>query len=147
MKTLLAIVLAASAAFAAEDAWAKVKALKSGSEIRIVKRGSAQPLIGKFDELREDSLVVVVKNEQSAIPLEQIERLDYRPQRKGGKLITETKTKEELPDERSNIPSGMGSGAPRPSTSSSSNITVGSKPDFETIYRRTEAPAAAKPAK
>ena len=34
------VLLAAMASYAAEDAWAKVRAVKSGTEIRVVKRGA-----------------------------------------------------------------------------------------------------------
>jgi len=145
MRTLLVFLIAA-AAFGADDPWAKVKDLKSGAEIRIYKRGSAQPLVGTFDELRDDDIVVVVKHEQSAIPKDQIDRLDARPQKPASRIRTESKSQTELPDARSSIPAPR-QGAPRPTTSSSTNVTIGSKPDFETVYRRASGAPAKAPEK
>ena len=54
-------------AFAAEDAWTKVKELKSGSEVRILKAGSKEAVLGKIDEADDERVVVVVKNTQLAI--------------------------------------------------------------------------------
>ena len=130
----LVLLLAVAAAFAADDPWAKVKELKSGTEIRIYKRGGSSPLVGKIDEARDDSLTVVLKNEQVTIEKDQIERLDYRPLKPGGRVVTESKTKTENPD--SKPPIGMSRGPAVPGTSSSTSLSIGSKPDFENIYRR-----------
>src|SRR5690242_1260322 len=134
------LILAAASAFAAEDPWAKVKDLKSGTEIRIVKQGAAQPLVGKFDELRDESVVIVLKHEQTAVRRDDIERLDARPN-KSTPRSTETKVKTDSPDAKP--PAGMGHGAPVPGSSYSTNTTLGTKPEFETIYRR-QSPAARK---
>jgi hypothetical protein len=139
------LVILAACAFAAEDAWEKVKALKGGTEVRIVKKGSSQPVTAKFDELHDESLVVVVKNEQIAIPRADVVRIDARPQG-GSRLNTETKSKQTDPDPRP--PAGMGHGAAVPGQSTSSNVSIGSKPDFETIYRMpSPAPKKAEPEK
>ena len=133
MLRSLLLVVAVVTAFAAEDPWAKVKDLKSGTEIRIVKKGSAQPLTGKFDELREDSVIIVLKNEQTAVNRDDIDRLDARPNQSTTRS-TETKVKTEPPDAKP--PAGMGHGAPVPGTSYSTNTSFGSKANFETVYRR-----------
>ena len=86
----LLLLLPAAAAFAADDPWAKVKELKSGTEIRIYKRGASSPLVGKIDEARDHSLTVVLKNEQVTVEKDQIDRLDYRPLKPGGRLVTES---------------------------------------------------------
>jgi hypothetical protein len=137
MARWASLLVLAACAFAADDAWEKVKALKSGTEVRIVKKGSAQAVTAKFDELSEESLIVVVKNEQIAIPRVDVVRLDARPQG-GSRMNVETKKTINDPDPRP--PAGMAHGAAVPGSSTSSNVTLGSKPDFETIYR---APAAA----
>ncbi len=134
MRTLAAVLIA-FAAFAAEDPWAKVKDLKSGTEIRVFKRGSTQPVAASFGELRDDDIVVIVKHEQSAIPKDQIDRLDARPQ-KGSRVTTTSQSTTRNPDARSSIPEPR-QGAPMPSTSTSTSLSVGGKPDFETVYRRT----------
>src|SRR5439155_23182426 len=133
--------LAAVALVAADDPWAKVKDLKSGTELRVFKKGSAQPVLAKMDELTDDNLVIVVKNEQVAIPREQVDRVDYRPPQTKSRLTADTKSKVSDPD---TTPGPPGHGSRTPTTSSSTGLNVGSKPDFETIYRR---PASAAPAK
>ena len=145
MRKLLFSLCIASALFAADDPWAKVKELKSGTELRVFKKGSAQPLTVKMGDLTDENLIVINKNEQSAIARDLIDRIDYRPSGKS-RLTTETKmaTKDTTGDPKAVIPApnsrGAGSG---PTTSTSTGLSVGSKPDFETVYRR---PAAAQPA-
>jgi hypothetical protein len=133
MSKLLFVVLAAAGLFAADDHWAKVRDVKSGTELRIYKKGSPQPLLAKMDQLTDDNLVVVVKNEQVAIPREQIDRIDSRPSKP--RLTTESKSSTTDPDTR---PGPYGSKTP--GTSTSSSIGIGSKPDFEEIYRRPTPP-------
>ena len=142
MGKLAIVLLSAAAAFAANDAWTKVKELKSGTEVRVFKHGTVKPIEGKLDEARDDDLVVVVKNEQVAVPKEAIDRLDCRPSKPGGRITTETKTSTDNPGAKP--PAGMAHGAAVPGTSYSSGLSIGSKPDFETIYRR---PPAAPPRK
>jgi hypothetical protein len=117
----------------AEDPWAEVAALKSGTELRIYKSGSSQPVPARMDELKEESLLVVVKNEQVAIKRADIDRIDARPS--GGSRVTrESKATQEMKAD-----SGVGGrpGNVGPSTSSSSSLTIGGKPDFKTVYRRS----------
>lgn len=138
MRSILVLFLAATAAFSVEDQWAKVRQLASGAEVRIYKRGAKQPLLGKLDETRDESIVIATKTEQIAIQKDDIVRIDARPVRTGGRITKETKTTSAV-DSRPGVPL-----TPRetgvPSSSSSSTLTMNSKPDFETIYRR--APAA-----
>src|SRR3982750_1514252 len=78
-------------AFAADDPWAKVKEIKSGAELRVYKKGAAQPLLVKMDEATDERLVIVNKNEQTSIAKEDIDRVDARPS--GKRPVTkETKT-------------------------------------------------------
>jgi len=130
MSKLIVFLLAAVTAFSADDPWAKVRDLKSGIDLRIYKRGAAQPVLAKSGELTDDNLVVVVKNEQVAIPKDQIDRIDYRPS--GSRMTTESKTKTTDPD----YTPGPGRGAPVPGQSTSTSVGIGSKPDFELLYRR-----------
>src|ERR1019366_3173755 len=124
MRKLALFLCAALLALGADDPWAKVKELKTGAELRVFKKGAAQPLLVQMDELTDDNLVVINKNQQTAIPRDQIERVDYRPSGKS-RVTKETTSK-----------SDDAVGATRPSSSTSSNVSIGSKPDFETIYRR-----------
>jgi hypothetical protein len=133
MRMILLAAMAV-AALAAENPWAKVMELKSGGEVRILKAGSPQPLLGTLDEAREDNVVVVVKNEEIAIPRDQILRLDYRTRQTGKHVTTkETRETETPPDPNAVSPRDRST----PSTSESTTYSFGSKPDFRTIYRRT----------
>ena len=139
LKSAILLCAAAALVFGADDPWAKVKELKTGSELRVYKRGATQPLSVKVDELTDDNLVVINKNEQVAIPRDQIERVDARPT---GRVRTTTDTataeKNAATDPRSNIP---GPNSPpgamhAPSTTASSGVSWTSQP-FETVYHRT----------
>jgi hypothetical protein len=135
---------AALIAFGADDPWAKLKELKTGTELRVYKKGAAQPLLVKMDELTDDNLVVINKNEQTAIARDQIDRVDARPTGKS-RVTKETTTKvnDGVGDPKAVIPSPH-QGNPGPSTSTSTNLSMGSKPDFETIYRRPTGGAPKK---
>jgi len=52
-------------AAAVEKSWDKLKELKSGTELRIYKKGV--PILAVMDEATDDRLLVVVKNEQVVI--------------------------------------------------------------------------------
>ena len=137
----LLLLLSAAALFAADDPWTKVKELKSGTEIRIVKKGAAKPIEGKFDEAQDDKVIVVLKNEQVAIAKEDVDRLDYRP--KPGSRITHTEGgKDTTPDTTPAV--GMSHGAPVPGKSYNSGVSFGSKPGYETLYQRPTGGAPKK---
>lgn len=146
MRTLLYSLCIASALFAADDPWTKVKELKSGTELRVYKKGSAQPLNVKMGDLTDENLIVINKNEETAIARDLIERIDYRPSGKP-RLSSESKTgsRDTTGDPKAVIPApnsrGGGSGT---STETSTNVSVGSRPEFTTAYRR---PAASPPKK
>ncbi len=131
MIRTLVIFLSAATLFAVDNPWDKVKELKSGTEIRIARRGLAQPLEAKLDEVRDDTVVVVVKNEQKAIRKDEIDRLDYRPKAAGRTI--ETKTTNTPAD--TTPPVGMSHGPQTPGQSTSTGISF-NKPGYETIYRR-----------
>src|SRR4051812_27030607 len=77
-KSLLLLVAAATL-FAADDPWTKIKDLQKGGDVQVFRKGAAKPLEAKLDEVRDEALIVRVKNEQKSIPKEEIDRLDYRP--------------------------------------------------------------------
>lgn len=85
----------------------------------------------KLDEVGDDVLVIVVKNEQTAIPKEEIDRLDFRP--KGRKTTSEIRKGAKVPDRTP--PLGMNRGPNVPQDGWSSGVTF-TKPGYETIYRR-----------
>ena len=137
MGKLLVMVFAGAALIqAAGDPWAKVKEIKSGTEIRVYKKGSTQPLVVKMDEATDERLLYVNKNEQTSIAKEDIDRLDARPS--GKRVVTKETTEKQSDtnaDPRSAIPSPTPT-RPGPTGSSSTNYSFGGKPDFETVYRR-----------
>jgi hypothetical protein len=133
VKRIAIVCLMAGSVFAADDGWSKVIALRSGTEIRVLKRDAKQPVIARMDEANDERLVLVVKNEQTAIPKEDIERVDYRPAG-GSRVKSESKVTTEVPGARRDVPAPkMSAGEPR---SVSSGLRIGSRPDFETVYRR-----------
>jgi hypothetical protein len=134
MKRMIwSILLTITALSAADDPWDKVRELKSGTELRIYKKGAKQPALAKLDEAKEGSLVVVLKNEQVSIPKEEIDRLDQRPS--GGSRVTrQSTTKTNAMGNPS--PDQQHTGSPGPTSSSSTSFSLGSKPDFENVYRR-----------
>jgi hypothetical protein len=117
---------AALMAFGADDPWAKLKELKTGTELRVYKVGAAQPLLVQMGDLTDDNLVVIDKKKETAIPRDQIERVDSRPSGKS-RVTKETTSKD-------------GMGPDGHTTSTSSGLSIGSRPDFETIYRRPASP-------
>lgn len=147
MRYLLSVFCLASALFAADESWDKVRELKSGTELRIYQHGNPKPLVANLDEATEDKLVIATKTEQRAIAKEDIDRLDFRPPQKGGsgpKVTRETRSTVSDPAAEPVPTVGVPHGANVPQQSQSSSVSFGggSKPDFETIYRR-HAPAPA----
>ena len=136
---LLLLASAATALFAADNSWDKVKELKSGTDIRIYRAGVPDPVEAKFDEANDEHIVFVVKKEQKSISKDAVLRLDYRP--KAGSRTTETKTTNTPAD--ATPPVGMAHGAQVPGQSSSTNVSFG-KPGWETLYRRTSVQAPVK---
>ena len=142
LKTIL-VLCAAAVAFGAEDPWAKVKELKTGSELRVYKRGSAQPLLVKMGDLTDDNLVVVNKKEETAIPRNQIDRIEARlAARTRTTTDTESAEKNAASDPRSSIPGpNAPPGAMHAPTTTTSTGVQWTKQDFEVVYRRpTGAP-------
>lgn len=141
MLRIMFALLAVALAWGADDDWGKVRALRGGTEIRVLKKGSMRPILAKMDEAGEENLVVVIKNEQVSIPREQIDRIDARPAQGGSRTTRESTTTTTPPDGKASPPSQV-KGPDVPSSSTSTSIVMGSKPDFETVYRRRTGPAA-----
>lgn len=125
-----------SVSFAADDAWVKVKALASGTELRIVKAGTRTPILAKLDEATDESLIIATKTEQLAIPKEQLEKIEYRPKQTASRIVRETTTDNTPLNKDAARPSPGPTRTPGPSGSSSSNVTIGGKPDFQVIWTR-----------
>src|SRR5947209_2173483 len=102
---ILLSVCAAALALGADDPWAKLRALKSGTDLQVHKLGAAQPLSVQMGELTPESLVVINKNAEVAIPRVEIERVEARVSPKT-RSMNDTKTTEKnaATDPRSTIP-------------------------------------------
>jgi len=138
MRTLALVLLAAVTAFAADDPWTKVQNLKSGTDLRIFKKGGMHPILAKMEEANLDSLIVVVKNEELAIARDQIDRIDYRPLKTGGRVIKETRETVEPADAKTAAESP--NNVPSETVSAGTNYVINSQPDFQTVYRRPPPP-------
>ena len=140
MFRMLVFTFAAMAAFGADDSWSKVRDLKTGTELRIYKKGASQFVAATMDEASAERLIAVIKNEQVAIAKDDIDRIDYRPVRPGRRVTKETTTTVTESHEPVAAPGPQGSSGP--STSTSTGYSFQPKPNFETIYRRPPAPVA-----
>jgi hypothetical protein len=137
MARSLLLLLAAAMLFAADDPWKKVQDLKSGTDLQVYREGSAKPIEAKFDEARDDMLLVVVnKKEQRAIPNSEIDRIDYRP---SGRTVTKETKQTGGTVVAAEPPAGMDHGPDVPGSSWSSGVSV-SRPGFENIYMRRSPP-------
>src|SRR3974390_1592399 len=138
MSRFAVLLLAVTAAFAADDPWTKVKELKRGTDIRVIKKGSVTPVLGKFADASDENLILVVKNEEVAIARDLIDRLDYRPAQP--RVVRETKTKVDdsgIPPEPKAGMNGAGVG---PGYSSGGTLSFQGKGDFELLYKRPTPP-------
>src|SRR5581483_10565175 len=134
MRAVLVLLLTVAALFAADDPWGKVKDLKTGSELRIFRKGSLKPVMAVLDQANDDNIVVVVKNEEIAIQRDDIDRIDYRPKSTASGVTKQVTTEDHGPEGKTPNPLGHPDG---PSNSTSTNYSFGgSKPDFQTVYRR-----------
>ena len=130
--------LLVSGLFAADDPWDKVVALKSGSELKIYKKGVAEPVSASFDEANGERILIVDRKGQSSIAKDDIDRIDSRPAapKNAKRMKTETTVKTTEPDYTPHPPGGV----PVPGTSSSSGVSFSStKESFATVYRRPPA--------
>lgn len=145
MARLALILLTVAALFGADDPWTKVKELKSGTDIRVLRKGSTTPVLGKFGDANDENLILVVKNEEIAIARGLVDRLDYRPGQP--RFVKETKTKVEDANTASEPKAGMNGAGVGPGYSSSTSVGIQGKGDFETLYRRPTPPPKLPPAK
>ncbi len=134
-------------ALAADDPWTKVREVKSGTELRIYKKGYKAPIAAKMDEATEDKLMIVIGESQVAIPKEEVDRIEQRPLPKGSRVTRETKTTKGVFDSDADSPGQpmkggqpMKLGQTKPpasaTSSSSSSVSIGGKAPFEPLYRR-----------
>ena len=138
---LLIIFVAALTAFAADNSWTKLSDLKTGTELRVYRTGNKPPVTATFADVNDDNLIVLVKNTETAISKDDIERIDARGKSGKPAMTTETHASDDPPAVGApNIHQQEGL-----SNSSSSSVSFGgSKGDFATVYRRNVSNA--KPA-
>jgi len=136
------LVLSALTALAADNPWDKVRDVKTGTELRIFKKGGKPPILATMGDATDDRLIVVLKNEEIGIDKEDIDRIDYRPV-KPTRVTTKTSTTDTTQSTGVG-PSPQGS-RPGPTQSTTTSYNVGSKPDFEPLYRRQPPPAQKPP--
>jgi len=135
MKRLAPLLLATMAALAAEDSWVKVRELRSGTDLRIYRVNAKKPLLAKFDQASEESVILIPKNGQVSIPKEQIDRLDCR-RTPPNRLVKETRTDRKIARKGAEISNNTIPGA---TTSVKTRLEIPSKSAFEKIYDRTPA--------
>jgi hypothetical protein len=145
MKWLLLIASLCLAADPVESDWRKVMELTRGTEVRIAMAGKKSPVEAKVDSINEEAIVIVLKDEQRSILVEEIERLDYRNLSRTKKLTKDSRVSTD--DTSANpIPPGQrlpGQSAVPRNMSSTNTVTLPSKAPWEPLYKR--APAAKKP--
>jgi hypothetical protein len=130
MRLAVLLMLCALTALPAEDTWAKVRELKSGTELRIYKTNSKDALEAKFERAGDDSLIVTTKSQELSVPKEDIERVDVR-RANGGRLKTHADRKvaqKGAEVTQNTIPGGT--------TTVTTGMSFPSKPGFETVYKR-----------
>lgn len=121
----------------AGDEWARLKALKSGVELKVKRVGVAQVLEAKTDELTESSLLVATKKEQLAIAREEIEWVQARQEgKKGPGVVSESKREMERPEQAAAPLPGRQT-SPRETQSISNNV-VFNRPGFEVVYKKSK---------
>ena len=135
MARLFIVLMSAVALFAAADPLAKLRELKSGAEIRIFKKDAKQPVNAEFHEFTGETLIVVIKTEQTSIPLADVDRMDARPVSTASRITSETK----VTDHPTNEPATPVARGGATNRTTSSGVSISGKPGFETIYRRPPA--------
>lgn len=135
-RSLLLALGSLAITFAADDGWAKVKALSSGTELRIVKTGSRTPILAKLDEVTEESVIVATKNEQMSITKDQIEKIEFRPAQTSSRVVRQNRTDNTPVNKDAARPTPGPTRTPGPSGSSSSNVSIGGKADFQVVWTR-----------
>src|SRR5262245_6661953 len=77
MKKVALLLLSCSFAYAAADADPAegVKNLKTGSDLRIYRKGAMEPIVAKSVDVTEQKLIVVIKKSETAIGKMDIQRI------------------------------------------------------------------------
>jgi hypothetical protein len=135
MKLFALLVSSSLLLFAADDAWKRVRDLRSGAEVKVLKVGVKNPITAKFDEANDERMVIVVKNEQTSIAKDDVLKVEARKQEPS--VRREQKTTNTDPNAQLSQPRvpNPGQRATPALQESSSGVTF-SKPGFELIYEK-----------
>jgi hypothetical protein len=124
--------------------WNKVMELATGSELRIYRNGSKKPLEAKMGEASGDKLVILLKNEQTGIDRDEIDRIEWRSGKPSVRREATSSTDTgKVPG--SGVPDLPGRTISGPSGSRSSSLTFGGKGKFEVIYTRPKVGSGTQP--
>lgn len=141
MRAVLLLICSLMIAGAADESWTALKALKSGTELKIYERGQSHPRQARFADATDENLIVIVKNEELAIPRAKIDRVDSRSAKKSGPAVTSTTKTEDVPVVSTEGPQGPTAGPssnyPGGSNSSTSTSIAYGAPEYRTVYRRS----------
>jgi hypothetical protein len=115
----------APAALPDDEAWANVRKLLSGVELRVFEIGHSKPQTVILDEVRQQALIVVVGKEQRAIAREVIEKIELR---------LRDARKRAKPTAKSEIQQTPGN---RPNRTTTGGVTINSQDgNYLIVYRR-----------
>ena len=112
-----------------ERPWDKVRAVESGTEVRVFKRNVKLPVVAKLDEATEDNLILLIEDQQVAIRRAEIDRIDRRPHQVS--RVTHERRGVRTATAQGNTVSAAVANAARTQT-----LTIRSKSPFEFLYRR-----------
>lgn len=135
MKLSALLFSSALLVFGADDAWKRVRDLRSGVEVKVLKVGEKNPINARFDEANDERLLLVVKNAQTSIAKEDVLKVEARKQESS--VRREQKTTNTDPNQQLSQPRvpNPGQRATPALQESSSGVTF-SKPGFELIYEK-----------
>jgi hypothetical protein len=145
MKSFIIPAVLFAAAFAAEpeDDWKKVMALSRGTEVRLTGPGIKSTLEGKVDQVNDEAIVLMLRNEQRSVLKEEIATLDFRnvtatrKLTKDSKVSTDDTSANPIPP-RQRLPGQ--SAVPR-NMSSTTSVTLPTRAPWEPLYRVKQKPA------
>lgn len=133
MKWLATILVSAMLSTAADDPWAKVKDLKSGTAIRVVRTGEKSAVEAEFLDLTDERLILAIKKTQTSILREEIDRIEARASQKSyqrDSKVTNTDPNQQLARPTPGRP------VTPPLQSSGSGVTF-TRPGYELVYHKT----------
>lgn len=138
MWSRILLLAAASTALliGADDGWGKVKALGSGTELRVTKIGARFGIVSSLQEVTDESIIVTTKTEQLSILKEQIARIEFIPAQAASRMTRST-SHNPLPVDGEAARQKPGPArTPGPASSSATTYTRAGKPNYEVLWSR-----------